>query len=121
MFCCLVVLLSCCSLAPLSCLHPRLTVVVLEATHPIPPHYGHTTLICNKQARCGFYTKNYLTMQHYCEIYKARKGCEHVTYVNYIGGHAANDKKCNEWQVVLQKQHRNRIKTNQQNSPDPLN
>jgi hypothetical protein len=37
---CLVnVLLSCCSLAPLPRLHPRLAVVVLEATHPIPPQY----------------------------------------------------------------------------------
>jgi hypothetical protein len=40
MFCCLIILLSCCSLAPLPCLHPRPAVVVLEATHPIPPHYG---------------------------------------------------------------------------------
>jgi hypothetical protein len=39
MFCCLVVLLSCCPHAPLPCLHPRPAVVVLEATHPIPPQY----------------------------------------------------------------------------------
>jgi hypothetical protein len=39
MFCYLVILLSYCSLAPLPCLHPRLAVVVLEATHPIPPQY----------------------------------------------------------------------------------
>jgi hypothetical protein len=37
MFCCLVVLLSCCPHAPLPCLHPRLAVVVPAATHPFPP------------------------------------------------------------------------------------
>jgi hypothetical protein len=66
-------------------------------------HYGHTTLICHKQARCDFCTENHLTMQHYCKTYRARNGCEHVTYVNCIESHAANDKKCNKWQVVLQK------------------
>jgi hypothetical protein len=40
MFCCLVILLSCCPHAPLPCLHPRLAVVVLAATHPIRPQYG---------------------------------------------------------------------------------
>jgi hypothetical protein len=40
--CCLVVLLFCCPHAPLPCLHPRLAVVVLAATHPIPPHYAPT-------------------------------------------------------------------------------
>jgi hypothetical protein len=59
-------------------------------------HYGHTTLICHKQARCGFYTENHLTMQHYCKTCRARNGCEHVTCVNYTKSHAANDKKCNE-------------------------
>jgi hypothetical protein len=39
MFCCLVILLSYCSLAPLPCLHSRLAVVVFEATHPITPQY----------------------------------------------------------------------------------
>jgi hypothetical protein len=84
-------------------------------------HYGHTTLICHKQARCGFCAENHPTMQHYCGTCRARNGCEHVTCVNCTGSHAANDKKCNEWQVVLQKQHRNRTRTNQQDSPDPLN
>jgi hypothetical protein len=45
MFCCLVVLLSCCSPAPLPCLYPRLAVVVLEATHPIPPQYAISRII----------------------------------------------------------------------------
>jgi hypothetical protein len=75
-------------------------------------HYGHTTLICHKQARCGFCAENHLTMQYYCRTCRARKGCEHVTCVNCTGSYAANDKKCNEWQIVLQKQHRNRIRTN---------
>jgi hypothetical protein len=66
-------------------------------------YYGHTTLICNKQARYGFCTENHPIIQYYCGICKARKGCEHVTCVNYIKSHAANDKKYNEWQVVLQK------------------
>jgi hypothetical protein len=35
----LVVLSSCCFHAPLPCLHPRLAVVVLAATHPILPQY----------------------------------------------------------------------------------
>jgi hypothetical protein len=30
-------------------------------------------------------------------------------------------KKCNEWQVVLQKQYRNRTKANQQDSSNSLN
>jgi hypothetical protein len=38
-FCCLIVLLSCYSPTPLPYLHPRLAVVVLEATHPIIPQY----------------------------------------------------------------------------------
>jgi hypothetical protein len=60
-------------------------------------------------------------MQHYYGTCRARKGCEHITYVNYIRSHTTNDKKCNEWQVVLQKQHKNRTRTNQQDLPDPLN
>jgi hypothetical protein len=35
-------------------------------------------------------------MQHYYEICKARKGCEHVIYINYTENYIANDKKCNE-------------------------
>jgi hypothetical protein len=58
-------------------------------------HYGHITLICHKQARYGFYAKNHPIMQHYCKIYRARNGCEHVTCVNYTKSHATNDKKCN--------------------------
>jgi hypothetical protein len=84
-------------------------------------HYGHTTLICHKQARCGFCADDHPTMQHHCGICRASKGCEHVTCVNCTGSHAANDKKCNEWQIVLRKQHRNRTGTNRQDSPDPLN
>jgi hypothetical protein len=84
-------------------------------------HYGHITFICYKQARCGFCAENHLTMQYYYGTCKARNGCEHVTCVNCTKSYAANDKKCNEWQVVLQKQHRNRTRTNQQNLSDPLN
>jgi hypothetical protein len=39
MFCYLIILLFCYSLAPLPCLYPRLAVVILKATHPIPPYY----------------------------------------------------------------------------------
>jgi hypothetical protein len=60
-------------------------------------------------------------MQYHYRTCKARKDCEHVTCVNYIKSHAANDKKCNEWQIVLQKQHKNRTRTNQQDLLNPLN
>jgi hypothetical protein len=60
-------------------------------------------------------------MQYHYGTCKARKGCEHVTCVNYTESYVANDKKCNEWQVVLQKQYKNRTRINQQDSPVSLN
>jgi hypothetical protein len=84
-------------------------------------HYGHTTPICHKTPRCLYCTGDHPTVQHKCNTCRASKDCEHVTCVNCTGSHAANDKKCSEWQIVLQKQHRNRTRTNRQDSPDPLN
>jgi hypothetical protein len=84
-------------------------------------YYGHTTPICHKTPRCLYCTGDHLTVQYKCNTCRASKDCEHVTCVNCTGSHAANDKKCNEWQVELQKQHRNRTRTNRQDSPDPLN
>jgi hypothetical protein len=84
-------------------------------------HYGHTTPICHKTPRCLYCTGDHPTVQHKCNTCRASKDCEHVTCVNCTGSHAANDKKCNEWQIVLQKQHRNRARTNRQDSPNPLN
>jgi hypothetical protein len=80
-------------------------------------HYGHTAPICHKTSRCLYCADDHPTVQHNCNACRANKGCEHVRCANCNGNHEANDKKCNEWQQVLSRQHRRQIRPNQQDTP----
>jgi len=79
--------------------------------------YGHTAPICHKASRCLYCQEDHPTIQHRCGACRANKGCEHVKCINCGGDHAANDKKCGEWQTVLAKQYRNRTRANRASEP----